>query len=248
MHPARFGLGRKPSPRNHIGLSRRFGVFSAASALCLLGADLRADAPADADKQAPTRWVLDAPGRLGDLTPTRLGAPQPLPTPDGPGLRFDGRADGLVLPVNPLAGLNRFTIEICLKPDRDGPAEQRYFHAQDSAGHRALLELRLNPDSTWVLDTFLYSGTSRLAVIDRSKTHPAGEWHWVALVYDGRVLSGFVDGIKQGEGAVSFPPMGPGEISLGVRLNRVAWFKGALREVRIHPRALAAEELARSGR
>ena len=39
--------------------------------------------------------------------------------------------------------------------------------------------------------------------------------------------------------------MKPGRTSLGVRLNQVFWFKGAIREVRIHPAALDAAALQR---
>ena len=37
--------------------------------------------------------------------------------------------------------------------------------------------------------------------------------------------------------------MKPGQTSLGVRLNRVFWFKGDVREVRFTPAALGEEAL-----
>jgi hypothetical protein len=39
--------------------------------------------------------------------------------------------------------------------------------------------------------------------------------------------------------------MKAGAVSLGVRINRASWFKGAIHTVRISPRALAPAELLR---
>lgn len=214
------------------------------TAVCLLTA-----VPGWADETPATdgaTWTL--PEFLRSPTPgaTVLGSPQAVDRAAGGGLRFNGTSDGLIVPVNVLEGLDRFTIELLLRPDADGPAEQRFFHAQDAEGHRALLELRLDPDGRWSLDTFLYSVKQRLALLDRTQTHPADRWSWVALVYDGATMSGYVDGVLQGSGGIVFPPMRAGQTSLGVRLNRVAWFKGAIREVRVHPRALKSNELSRA--
>jgi hypothetical protein len=58
-------------------------------------------------------------------------------------------------------------------------------------------------------------------------------------------MTQFVNGQAELEGGVAFPPMKPGRTALGVRLNRVSWFKGAIREVRIYPTALDAAALQR---
>lgn len=50
---------------------------------------------------------------------------------------------------------------------------------------------------------------------------------------------------QEREGAVEFVPMDAGKLSLGVRQNRVHWFKGAIREVRVTPAALAEGALQR---
>ena len=39
--------------------------------------------------------------------------------------------------------------------------------------------------------------------------------------------------------------MAAGQVSLGVRQNKVYWFKGGIREVRWHATALKAEQLQR---
>jgi hypothetical protein len=52
-----------------------------------------------------------------------------------------------------------------------------------------------------------------------------------------------VDGVRELEGPVAFRAMSPGKMSLGVRLNKVSWYQGCMREIRYTPRALAAPEL-----
>jgi hypothetical protein len=175
-----------------------------------------------------------------------LGAPRVGADTDGPAVWFNGASDGLLVPANPLAGLAQFTIEVLFYPAADGPAEQRFLHVQDGPGSRALIETRV-AGGTWALDTFLSHPASgaKLALLDMTKLHPADRWTWVALVYDGRRMAHYIDGVKELEGEVAFPPMAAGQVSLGVRQNKVYWFKGGIREVRWHATALKAQELQR---
>jgi Concanavalin A-like lectin/glucanases superfamily len=193
----------------------------------------------------PVVWKLDRiPPGAGQPVEI-LGEPR---LRDDGGLRcvhFDGAQDGLVVSSNPLAGLPQFTIEVLFRPEAGGQEAQRFLHLQDDGGSRALMEIRLT-EGQWALDTFLFSGQGSLALFDRAKLHPAGEWHWVALRYDARRMTSFVDGRKELEGAIAFAPMKPGQTSLGVRLNRVFWFKGDIREVRFTPTALGDGALQRN--
>lgn len=191
-----------------------------------------------------TVWRLERVDEVGGVATETVGTPRALAIDEGgPGLWFDGVGDGLWLPLNPLAGRACFTVEMLIRPDAGGPAEQRYFHVEDTAGRRGLLELRMVGAAAWCLDTFLKNGDAKLTLIDRAKTHPAGRWTWVALRYDGRAMSAWVDGVQELEGAVAFEPMGAGRVSLGTRQDRRSWFRGAIREVRIHAEALPAERL-----
>jgi hypothetical protein len=194
----------------------------------------------------PTVWRLDQTARIGGHATEVLGAPRVAADAKDPAVWFNGASDGLLVPANPLAGLAQFTVEVLFRPAADGPAEQRFLHVQDGPGSRALLETRVS-GGTWALDTFLSHPASgaKLALLDLTKRHPADRWTWVALVYDGRHMAHYIDGVKELEGEVAFPPMAAGQVSLGVRQNRVYWFKGAIREVRWHATALKAQELQR---
>lgn len=197
-------------------------------------------------------WRLEQPDQVGGHAATVLGAPQVVTDAGGMALRFNGASDGLVVPVNPIAGWAEFTVETLIDPDDGGPAEQRFLHLQDhigapgDPGSRLLMEIRAD-GAHWALDTFLFSETtqSKLPLLDRTKLHPAGRWTWVALVYGHGHMASYVDGVKELEGEVDIPPLGAGQISLGVRQNKVYWFKGAIREVRFHPAALAPDKLQR---
>jgi Concanavalin A-like lectin/glucanases superfamily len=220
-------------------ITRRFFLGTAVLALapcCVQGR-------AEESVREPTVWRIDAAKEIGGHATEVIGKPRVV---EG-AVVFDGENDGLLVSVNPLAGLTAWTVEVLIKPDEDGPAEQRFWHAQDAAGSRALLETRLNGAGGWWLDTYLMkAGNTGLPLIDPKKIHRTNAWHWVALRYDGKTMTHFVNGEKEREGAVDFGPMGAGKISLGVRQNRVHWFKGAMREVRVTPMALAEDKLQRA--
>jgi hypothetical protein len=202
-----------------------------------------------AAEPATVVWRLDQLATVGGQAPEALGAPKVVALDGVRATRFDGVADGLFLPINPLAGARAFTIEVLFRPEAGGLAEQRFLHIQDEPDSRALLEIRLTPDGRWALDTFLYSTVTKgsLTLLDRTKLHSAGRWHWVALRYDGKTMTSFVDGAKELAGAVDFPPTAAnGRVSLGVRQNKVYWFKGAIAEVRITRSALPKEKLQRT--
>jgi hypothetical protein len=197
------------------------------------------------DAASELHWVPASKASLLRAEPRYLGAPAMIQDEkQGAAIFFDGVKDGLQLDCNPLQGLKSFTVEALIKPAKGGPLEQRLFHIGDSKERRVLLETRLDPVLGWSLDTHLYENkTMRKTLLDLKRRHPPEEWHWVALVYDGNCMRCYVDGVQEGEVGITFGPMESGQLSLGVRLNRVSWYKGAVREVIFHPGALTAEEL-----
>ena len=223
-------------------LFRRFALCLASSVFLCAGGAVGARAAS-----GPVIWRVEETKMVGGHTPLVLGVPRAVVEDGRKALRFDGVADGLILAQNPIQAWQAFTIEVLFKPDGDGPAEQRFVHLEDTAENRALIETRVTPGKQWYLDTFLFSRPTEKGVtlVDRAKLHPCDRWYWAALVYDGKVMAHYVDGIKEQEGTIAFGPMQPGRTSLGVRLNRVFWFKGCIAEVRFYPRAVVANELQR---
>jgi len=196
---------------------------------------------------AETIWRIDNLAQIGGCAVTVIGAPVVEDTVVGRALRFDGVKDGCFVPEIPFAGAGAYTIELLFCPAGDGPAEQRFWHAQDQGQSRALIELRLDGKGGWWLDTFITNQASGggVTLIDPARVHPADRWYWVALRYDGTRMAHFVDGRKELERAAAFAPLGEGRVSLGVRQNRVHWFKGLIREVRYHRTAVPDASLQR---
>ena len=184
-------------------------------------------------------WQVDNLQRIGGHPVEVIGAPAVVQTEAGPAVAFNGRSDGLLIERNPLAGLSRFTLEVLFAPDADGPEEQRFLHVQEaSTENRAMVELRL-ADRRWSLDTFLRHGSAQLTLLDRERTHTAGGWHVATLTFDGRLMAHYVDGVRDGGGDVAFQPLTEGRTAIGVRQNRVSWFKGRIRTIRVTPSVLA---------
>jgi hypothetical protein len=183
---------------------------------------------------------------IGGYKPRVVGAPQILERVlGGPAVRFNGTNDGFFLAVNPMAKWKEFTIQALFLPEAEAPEAQRFVHIEDEKEGRVTMETRIIGTNSWCLDTYLLCNGEGLPLCDRTKLHPLGKWSWGALVYDGKKMSSYVNGVKELEGKIKFTPMSPGHMSLGVRLNEVYWFKGSIKEVRFEPRAVAAEALER---
>ena len=190
-------------------------------------------------------WQLDQTAQVGGHVAKVLGAPHMVVAENGPALFFNGASDGLLVPVNPLAGWPQFTVEVLFEPEEGGLSEQRFVHIQDTANWRVMIETRLNGHGGWWLDTFLGNTRIRQPLIDPARVHPTGRWYWVALTYDGKHMTHYINGQKELEAEVAFGPMVAGQTSLGVRQNQVYWFKGGIRELRFNPAALPPAQLQR---
>lgn len=195
----------------------------------------------------PTIWRLDRLDEIGGAVPEIVGAPRLERDAAGGFVVFDGQKDGLYVPLNPLRDLDQFTIEICFRAEPDGPPEPRFLHVQDEANNRALIELRIAKES-FAVDTYLGSASrgARLPLLDLTMRHPVRKWTWAALVFDRGRMEHFMEGKRELGGTVDFRSTAAGRVSLGMRGNQVHRFKGAIREVRWHQRALSPESLQKS--
>jgi Concanavalin A-like lectin/glucanases superfamily len=182
-------------------------------------------------------WKLDNLKKIGGVEATVVGDPRVTRSNEGKAILFDGTDDGVFLETNPVENAKAFTVEAIFRPD-GGNKEQRWFHIQqDDADNRVLLEIRVIGDE-WFLDTFIKSGENRLTHYAENFKHKIGAWYHVALVFDGSEMRHYVDGKLELAGKLAITPFGKGKTSLGVRQNKVHWFKGAIRRVRITKFAL----------
>ena len=202
--------------------------------------------------QEPVRqvtWRFDDAASLGGHATKVLGHPKLIETPMGKAIAFNGVDDALFVDVHPLAGAETWTWEMIFKPDADGKAEQRIFHLQsidpatgtDVPQERMLFEIRIR-DGQWCLDSFATSGGQNKALLNCEKRYPFGKWYRVTTVYDGKMLKNYVGDELQGDGEVHLIPQRPGHLSVGVRMNLVDYYKGAIYSTRFTRSALGVED------
>jgi putative heme-binding domain-containing protein len=211
-------------------------------------ASLRPARPAAAVQQPETEiWTFDRLDGIGGHKTTVLGQPKIIDTPAGKAVEFDGVDDALFIDNHPLAGATAFTWEAVFRPD-GGEAQQRWFHLSEQdpvtgadTDNRMLFEIRVVGDE-WYLDSHYQSGAAFKTLMNKEARHPLGAWYHVASVYDGKEFSNYVNGVRQGGGEARLAPHGPGHASVGARINKVFYFKGAVRLARFTRRALAPAE------
>lgn len=200
---------------------------------------------------APTQqvWKFDNLRRIGGHHVTVEGAPKLIASPFGEAIAFDGVDDALFVDNHPLAGARAFTFEAFIRPD-GGAFEQRWFHLESDeappvppgrGNTRMLFEIRVLNDR-WYLDAFITGQGYRQALMVPEKSFPVGSWYHVAQSYDGRTYRSYVDGVLQQEVEMPFVPQGRGRASVGVRLNRVNYFRGAIARARFTHAALPVSQ------
>ncbi|MGA3243167.1 MAG: LamG domain-containing protein [Bacteroidota bacterium] len=193
-------------------------------------------------QQRVVEWKLEDFNNPNAEGVTKAGDPHTVDSPYGKAVHFDGVKDGLFLNALPIEKLTQFTVEAFLQPDGKAPHEQRFLHMGEANGSRLLLETRVTDDDQWYLDAFIKSGDSSCTLIDKTKLHATGIWYHVALVVDNGKMDTYVNGKHELNGNVAFSPFKGGTTSVGVRMNRVSWFKGAIYKIRITPRCLVPSE------
>lgn len=200
---------------------------------------------------APVRtqtWRFNRTDEIGGFRTQVLGNPLVIDTEYGKAVEFDGLSDGIFVPDHPLAGASTYTWEVIFRPDTGGAQAQRFFHLQEQdpatgadTKNRMLFEIRI-VDGQWCLDSFASSSDSNRTLLNCKLLHPLDRWYRVTAVYDGHTLRNYVGDELQGEGSLDLKPQLPGHSSVGVRINKVYWFKGAILVARMTPRALKPEE------
>jgi hypothetical protein len=193
-------------------------------------------------------WVFDQTGAVGGHPTTMLGHPHLIESPYGRATEFNGVDDALFVDAHPLAGVSAFTWEVIFRPDADGAPEQRFFHLQEQdpqtgkdTDNRMLFEIRI-VDGQWCLDSFATTAGQKLTLLNCQRLHPLGQWYRVTAVYDGKEFRNYVGDELEGAGALHLGPQLTGHASVGVRINKKDYFKGAILLARMTRRALPVDQ------
>jgi len=172
---------------------------------------------------------------------TVVGNPKEIDSPYGNAVQFNGIDDAIFIDEMPLKNLSEFTLEMIIRFDKGGQIEQRYFHAGTMSGDRSLMEMRSNID-TWYLDGMFESKGKWVVIMDSTLVHPLDKWYHIAFTVKDGEQATFVNGHKELEGNVEFSPLKEGRTSIGVRQNKISWFKGAIYSIRITDKVLTPDK------
>jgi len=235
------------------GIDSRLRRAAVLASLLLVGfSSARAQAGVAAGGVLPAphaeTWYFNQTAEIGGHPTELIGHPHVIDSPYGKAVEFNGVDDGIFIPEHPLAGASTYTWEVIFRPDVDGPEAQRFFHFQEQdpatgkdTMNRMLFEIRI-VDGQWCLDSFASSGDSNRTLLNCKMLLPLGKWYRATAVYDGKELRNYVDGELQGAGSLELKPQFAGRTSVGVRINKVYYFKGAVLMARMTPRALQPDE------
>ncbi len=156
-------------------------------------------------------------------------------------IAFNGINDGVFIDSLPLRNLSRYTVEVVFYPEKDGLFEQRFFHCGSIRGNRIMLETR-STQTDWYFDAFIKCNEKGLALADSELLHPLDQWYHVAFVIDNGKLFSYVNRKIELQDEIDFYPISDGITSIGVRQNKVSWFKGKIHSITITPKALTPKE------
>lgn len=189
-------------------------------------------------------WDINSVESIGGRKTTVMGSPKVTETKQGKAVWFDGIDDSLIVDALPLAGAQKFTLEVIIRPDPNGyEAEQKFLHIQENnSKNRIILLTGTAKKNLWYFDSFVKTETGTANLWDVSKTHPLSRWYNVAIICNGQRIGQYVNGALELKGKLELTAFGKGKTSIGAKINQKSWFKGAIRKIRFTPRALKPRE------
>jgi len=185
-------------------------------------------------------WIISDFVNNSSIDIKLIGKPKLVESPWGKAVQFNGKSDGIFLEKLPVKDMEKMTIEVLFRPEKKGKKEQRFFHTGLIESDRLLLETRVIKNQ-WCLDTYLRCGEQGLTLIDYNQMHDVDKWYHVAYVVNKGELTNYVNGVKELSGTMKMHPIKSGITSLGVRQNKISWFKGSIYKIKITPDVLSPE-------
>ena len=201
--------------------------------------------PALAQTQSDTAgaiWSIDNVTTIGSYPANVFGNPIVKELSYGNVVEFDGIDDGILVQGFPLNKELSFTAEVIFNPYDAFPdnSEQRFMHVQSPKhnNRRFLIELRLNDKKEWFIDTHIQADSAFLTCLAKEFPHPVDQWYHVVFTYADGVAKHYVNGVEEMRGNVQYIPVDSASVSLGMRMNTVSFFRGAIHSVAFSKRGL----------
>lgn len=162
-----------------------------------------------------------------------LDSPLAIDCKYGKALMFDGIDDGILIDTFQINNVSNFTVEVVFNPARGGNFEQRFLHIGEVSGPRILFETR-SDSATWYFDAYVQTEKQKYTLINPLLFHPLDKWYHVALVCNNGKLATYINGEKELTDSISSSAETiTGKASIGMRQNKVSWFKGAIYKIKI---------------
>lgn len=177
-------------------------------------------------------WCIDNLKEIGGYPVSLFGNPVVKNFSFGKAIEFDGIDDGIIVQGFQLNKESTFTAEIIFNPYASFPnnVEQRFLHVQSlkRGNRRFLIELRLNDKNQWFVDTHIRTDSTSLTCLAKDFPHPINKWYHVVFTYNNGIARHYVNGIEEMSGKVNYIPVDSASVSIGMRMNQVSFFKGAI--------------------
>ena len=192
-------------------------------------------------------WELKSLKKIDGHKVQVFGNPVVVKTEIGKAIKFDGVDDRILVDNNPVGSAKEFTIEVIFKADAAYKisSQPRFVHFQDPADpqeKRVMVELRLTPENQWYLDGYMETDAGNKTLVNRTLTHPLGNWDHVALTFKDNTFTTYVNGVSEVTGQVPWDEKlinEKGKVSIGGRMNEVFYYKGLIKTIRVTHKALA---------
>ena len=199
------------------------------------------------------QWKLNNLVETGGHRIQVFGNPKVVDTEIGKAVQFNGNGDMLLVDFNPIGEAKEFTVEVVFKPDACYPENTapRFIHIQDPQDpntKQIMIELRLNEKNQCYLDGYLKTDTGSLVLIDKNLVHPTGVWMHAAVTYKNNILTTYLNGEKQLSGKIGYQEMiinYTGKVAIGGRMNKISWYKGLIKTLKVTKVALEPEDFIR---
>jgi len=201
---------------------------------------------AEPDSSYSEVWELKSLKKIGGHRVQVFGDPEIVKTDMGRAIKFDGIDDRLLVDNNPLGDTKEFTIEVIFKADPayDISNQPRFIHFQDpndTLAKRVMIELRLTQKNEWYLDGYMLTDAGERTLVNKTLTHPVGEWFNATLTYKDNTFKTYVNGIQETSGKVNFIEKlvnKVGKVSIGGRMDQRNYYSGLIKTLKITHRVL----------
>jgi len=139
-------------------------------------------------------------------------------------------------------------IEALVFVENGGSEKQKVIHIQDDKGTRVIIEMTQYPGGLWAFEAgtkaYIDGQPVESYLYDKGRRNATDAWYWLAVTWDGKQMSGYINGQMVRSLPVKTLPLRSACLTgIGVRITKTDAFRGKIREIRLTPAALSPGNL-----